>query len=377
MITGSYLGDPPTQADKDAIIGSVFGAFIPSASRFDGYLEYYNHEILVLRKLKYWSRRPDVWQFPIKTHLQMTCVIECLQEHNNQITREVARKAVRIALSLSSTNDEDIDAITDLALRLWLMVNFRSAADSGMGGGRPCVTWGESETLEACLDSCFPKLAEELTPGQRRLNHKFTIATMVRICGMKLSWTASLEDHLRLDKQHKTIWVFAHCEYLAQRARPAEHGSGHGRLQMTSPRSSSASVAVDTPTSHLECPKQSILPRNLCDETMRTLDLLFPIWDPATKQLLEKERQHVDRRRPRDRLLDLRRFPYWRERLLELNEDVFEAEAEGLAQLWRDRRDPQKFWTFWIALAVFGMAMVSMAASIVQTWASLKAIGYA
>jgi hypothetical protein len=78
---------------------------------------------------------------------------------------------------------------------------------------------------------------------------------------------------------------------------------------------------------------------------------------------------------PRQRSRDLRDYPYWRDRILELYEDIFLGDPEGWTQLWRDRRDMQKFWTFWIALAIFMLTLVSTAASIVQTWAALQGLG--
>jgi len=33
---------------------------------------------------------------------------------------------------------------------------------------------------------------------------------MVRICGLKVEWTTSLEDHLRLDRRRKAIRVFSY-----------------------------------------------------------------------------------------------------------------------------------------------------------------------
>lgn len=113
----------------------------------------------------------------------------------------------------------------------------------------------------------------------------------------------------------------------------------------------------------------------LYEETNRTLDLLFPTWDKATRRLLESGgktfRLHYFS--SQDRVLDLNQYSYWRDRLLELNEDIFLAPPEGWTQLWRDRRDPQKFWTFWLMLSVFTMTIVSTVASVLQAAATLKA----
>lgn len=118
------------------------------------------------------------------------------------------------------------------------------------------------------------------------------------------------------------------------------------------------------------------LPAELYAETGRTLDLLFPAYDKKTQRFLESEKKDFlfshSVEDAHHRTLDLKDYPYWRDRLLELNEDIFLAPAEGLAQLWYDRRDPQKFWTFWLALSVFVLTIVSTVATIIQTVVAVK-----
>lgn len=115
-------------------------------------------------------------------------------------------------------------------------------------------------------------------------------------------------------------------------------------------------------------------PDGLLQETNKTFDLLFPSWDQATQQLLHKGNKNFHRLQPQPRSLDLRNYPYWKERLLEVYEEVYLAPPVCWAQLWCDRRDPQKFWTFWIALAILLLTVMSTAASIAQIWATVKAL---
>lgn len=111
-------------------------------------------------------------------------------------------------------------------------------------------------------------------------------------------------------------------------------------------------------------------------ETSLSLDLLFPFWDNRTLALLEKEGQtfHQDGPFESTKALNLSAFDYWRDRLLELHEEIFQAPPVSWAQLWRDRRNPQQFWTFWVALVILLLTILSTAASIVQAWASVKAL---
>lgn len=114
------------------------------------------------------------------------------------------------------------------------------------------------------------------------------------------------------------------------------------------------------------------LPAEAYEETSRTLDLLFPSWDKRTQKFLKRKGKQFHSSHSQNRVLDLKHYPYWKDRILELNKDIFLRPVEGWAQLWNDRRDPQKFWTFWIALAVFTLTIASTVASILQTWAALR-----
>jgi hypothetical protein len=111
-------------------------------------------------------------------------------------------------------------------------------------------------------------------------------------------------------------------------------------------------------------------------ETIRTLNLLFPQWDPETDHLLKQHGQTFHDLPPFDgpHTLNLHEFDYWRYQLLELHEDIYRSPPVSWAQLWLDRRNPQQWYTFWIALIILMLTLVSCIASLVQAWASLKAL---
>jgi len=111
-------------------------------------------------------------------------------------------------------------------------------------------------------------------------------------------------------------------------------------------------------------------------ETITTLNLLFPHWDPDTQDLLSKHNQNFHTIPPfaGPRRLDLGEFNYWRDALFELYEEVYLAPADSWRQLWVDRRNPHQWYTFWIALVVLILSVVSCVTSIIQAWASVAAL---
>lgn len=74
------------------------------------------------------------------------------------------------------------------------------------------------------------------------------------------------------------------------------------------------------------------------------------------------------------RALNLNDFDFLRNRLRELNEEVFKAPPATWTQLWRDRQNPQLFYTFWLAFAILILTIGQFITGVVQAWASLQAL---
>ena len=108
-------------------------------------------------------------------------------------------------------------------------------------------------------------------------------------------------------------------------------------------------------------PPASPLPERLLVETIWSLNLLFPQWHPDTNCLLRKHGQDFQQTGLYDGppTLNLVEFRYWSDRLSELHDVVFLSPPVSWVQLWRDRRNLQHFWTFWLALIILWRTLVS------------------
>lgn len=125
------------------------------------------------------------------------------------------------------------------------------------------------------------------------------------------------------------------------------------------------------------------MPRELLEETIRTLLLLFPNWDKKTQKLLDKYDKTDPDLAPffeeiaaykRPQRLSLRDFSFWRDRLLELHETIYLAPPDTWRQMLLDRRNPLQYYTFWIAIIVFIFSLGSFILSIIQTWATIRGL---
>lgn len=119
----------------------------------------------------------------------------------------------------------------------------------------------------------------------------------------------------------------------------------------------------------------SLLPTSLLEETIKSLNPLFLMWETPTQRLLARERMKLrlcsSSNPPRRSLQD---FDHWRDRLLELHEEVYLAPPGSLKQLWADHRHPESWYVFWIGVVVLLLSLISCIASIIQAWASIKSL---
>lgn len=104
--------------------------------------------------------------------------------------------------------------------------------------------------------------------------------------------------------------------------------------------------------------KADIIPNDVIDETILSLRLLFPDWDPQTSKFLNKinlpilveEHQYPER-------LYLSDFYYWRDRLSELCFE-YQSPPSSWREIWKDRRNRLQWYTFWLAVAIFILTIV-------------------
>ncbi|KAI4094400.1 MAG: hypothetical protein L6R37_007250 [Teloschistes peruensis] len=331
------------------IAQAFFGPTVPQQERIYAlkqYFVYFSDEVKSLRT----GISKESWQtkdLAIKDCEDLFHVVNVLrtnQEHRRPGIRQ------RLLSRFGTSNDLAINRSLNLALRSWLMINVQEPTFAGLRHGVTSVEWDDERTLPAFIESLFPPSRwPEISPQSTRLGPHFTAAFMQRVCGLSIEWTTSLHDHLRLDSLRKALKVFPYKCHLQALIDSHRNGSQQQRLP---------------------------LPVKILQETILSLDLLFPFWDSRTITLLAKEKQDFHEYGPFEatRRLTLLDFDHWRDRLLELHEEIFQSPPVSWAQLWRDRRSPQQFWTFWIAIIILILTSFSTVATIIQAWASLKAL---
>lgn len=300
------------------------------------------------------------------THADVLETLDLLRDTSR--TREELLESLRTHKEPSSGRLDDFQASTllDLAASTWLMLPI-GPFPHVVSLEKPLV-WS-SGRLQEVLD--WPRIIDDRlhhpdnTLPPVKLPQSFTAYHLERIAGITIHWTSNLADHLRLRDDDTKLTLFHHASALS--------------LHATSPH--------PTP----------LLPPALAEETTRTLALLMPPvlgasnpWFLLDQQRRRRRSGHTSHAPPRvdasaglcDRLnstdRNIENFVYWRKRLELVKRTYDEAEPRTVGQLWHDDRRKVQWFTFWVAVLVFGVTVffgvVQSVASIVQAWASVEAL---
>lgn len=111
-------------------------------------------------------------------------------------------------------NDTSISDYVDLTIRLWLMLNVRSTNTLVRVPPKRSICWDMGASLEDVIKTQFTMPGLAVHASRRRIDPAFTAVNMVRLCGLRLRWTDSLEDHLRLDRRSKELHIFGYKWFL-------------------------------------------------------------------------------------------------------------------------------------------------------------------
>jgi hypothetical protein len=197
-------------------IGNTF--FGPSfeagkAKGLQSYFKYYTDELHLLRA----GFSEETWQtkdLAVKIYEDIFYIVDILQSNG-----DAQRPAIRDLLrpKFSSSDDMGLNRSINLAVRLWLMINMQDPEFEGTRHEATCVQWDDETTLRTFFQNLFHEPRWEITARSSRLGPHFTAAFMTDVCGLKIEWTTSLPDHLRLDRRRNekpALKIFPYKCYL-------------------------------------------------------------------------------------------------------------------------------------------------------------------
>jgi hypothetical protein len=167
-----------------------------SESRQPYFSVLYSEEQLRLKGgLKEGTRQAE--QLAIKSHRDIFTIVEILQKNKD---RKKSQTIADVKSVYQNKTEDQINYSIDLALRIAFLVNARAADERGANPSAQSLVWKTNQTLREFFREILPssKWKPQGKESLTRLNARFTAAFMSEICGLRLEYTSSLQEHLHL-----------------------------------------------------------------------------------------------------------------------------------------------------------------------------------
>ncbi|KAI0115886.1 hypothetical protein GGR51DRAFT_502490 [Nemania sp. FL0031] len=275
-------------------------------------------------------------------------IINCLTStHDALFTKSSCIAATRAQFS-GPVAETTVISYCERALRMMLTLDVRIDSREGfdLRDKSYTIDWGDITSLARAVEHHFLSNGRRQTRGMvtGRIDPSLSLAYLCNYRGFKVFWTSNISEHLNISWKSKIITIYEHKVFL---------------------------------WNHLRNSKTPIIPREILEEAIDTLNLLFPLNDRLTATLLAqngKEFQGLGYcSRPRDLCLDLGKFNIWKDRIAELVE-IMNEEPKGLKQLTleKDGRNFLPFVTFWVAIAVALLSILNLPFSIISMQYTIK-----
>ncbi|KAI5460908.1 hypothetical protein BGZ63DRAFT_425376 [Mariannaea sp. PMI_226] len=272
--------------------------------------------------------------------------------HNTQDDLLAVMATLRQSIDLSrsdvmraipSRNQGEVDETSRLrtlsiAASLCLTINVEAPELNLLMKKRNTISWGSDSSLR---DTVSPKFDQRQGIYQQSatgtIDQRLSIHGLVTYHGFTISWTDNLYEHLEVKctKNSRFVVIYQHKIWLL---------------------------------SHLETSQEGAVPRNILEECLDTLDLLFPHGEKDSISLLKGEGKPFYGLgcNMREVSYELESYPHWGRKLKTLLE-VLEEPPKGMQRFLpgRNQRNLFESVNFWIAVAVAVLAVTGFVLSLV------------
>ena len=237
-------------------------------SEYTSYFEYFEKSISTLA---FPDISLDPHLFAMRTYGDLKKVVERLRLDCSKPRKTTTANLEAI---FPGSNDSQRQRSVELTARLWLIIHLKSSV--GPTVPMTPLIWLDDMSLREAFKLWFPKCLPPSHNDKPRIASGLIVVNLRKLHGIDVLWTPNLKDHLEYQEKTGTLQIFSlkiclqsHLELEEQEIKQQELTRQDSGQQETN----------------------SIFPDGLLDETIRTLDLLFPFGDDRTKEYLEDEGQ--------------------------------------------------------------------------------------
>jgi hypothetical protein len=165
---------------------------------------------------------------PIKTHEQLIFITNDLLalKTRSVVKQNLASRTFGVTAPVQATDDDVLEAFIHLAVRVLAMLDVGQFPNTHPS--RQTLQWPSTagqQTLAEFVAQTFPQ-GETLPYSGVRLGSHFTAQNLDLIADLKVELTTNLADHLLLQEDERTVFIFHHVSFLKNQQR---YVCGHGR----------------------------------------------------------------------------------------------------------------------------------------------------
>ncbi|KAI0459488.1 hypothetical protein F5B21DRAFT_524973 [Xylaria acuta] len=202
------------------------------------------------------------------------------------------------------------------------------------------VRWAEDSQLPIFARGIFyppgvqgdikvPNDLSEIAGIQNRLTHRLTVANIVKYTEIEIQPAEFLWKHLHCNSNLNVLYVFWQKQWLLDALAPVE-----------------------------KQPSELPIPKQVIEETIKSLDYLFPAYEERTTAYLEKIDINLDDENDLRGLRPaLKEFAFYNARLIDIAYEFLNPPRDWRS-IWKDKRNPMQFWTFWLGLLIFVITVI-------------------
>lgn len=194
----------------------------PGVDTWSSYFTYYAEECKVLRRAggKYAAIKTHWDIIRIARKLDICCSKSEIYDKIHEILekRDEERRGDGLQPWRKEEKDQIVEGSIRLVVRLFAMVDIGPISKSEIVGPTPLEWSNAALSLDQLLANHFKRSSSR--PDTTKFGRLFNVLNIKRFTGIRIQWTDSLANHLRLVDDDTTLCVFHHVTFL-------EHAGNH------------------------------------------------------------------------------------------------------------------------------------------------------
>jgi hypothetical protein len=206
------LSTPPTEGLQSKIVQQLWRR--PSEEIALGDYTSYFHFYQRTCEALYLGVYTEAQALVVDSHDHILTIVQVvwdLIDGSHRCTRPILREKLLQHQVFNQPKHDKAEALNNsinLALRLWLTLNFQR---SSFSPATAIISWDDQSTVQEQVACQFQGPRLKPLSGSREvriLNNDLTAVNLSRLGGISIDWTDSLKDHLKFDRVSKRLLVY-------------------------------------------------------------------------------------------------------------------------------------------------------------------------